>query len=636
MRHITGRRRAAATAAVALTVLVGGGCTSKPKPDRTAADFAREWSRGDYAAMAALTDASDRAAVTAAHEQAAKDLGATAIEIKVTRVDSKDTAATASYTATVTLADFGQWSYDGSFRLVRADKKWRITWEPSVIHPQLQADQRFARTRKLPARGAVLDAARKPLFTQQPTVTVVIEPRRFTDPKRSLKVLAETTGVDRAALARKVAAAKPTAAVEVITLRRAAYEKIKPAIYALPGVTFPTGTALLAPSPTFARALLGRVGPATAEQLEKAGPAFKPGDVLGLGGVQGAYQERLTGAPSGTIVLKTGDEVDATLHEFPGKPGEPVRTTLDRRVQEAAEAALDGGRSRVRRPRGADAEPPAALVAVRVSTGEVLAVANRPSSLAYNRAFEGRYPPGSTFKVVTTAALLRSGLKQTEVVPCPKTKSVGGKSFRNFEGESAGRVPFSTDFAHSCNTAFVSLTSRLEADSLVETARSFGIGPEWSTGLPAYTGQVPPAKDQTELAASMIGQGRVLASPLGMASATAAVADGTWRSPVLVTSPSAGEQQTTPLDAGVAKALRALMREVVTDGTGKRAAVRGRRVHGKTGTAEFGTKTPLKTHAWFVGFSGDVAVAVLVEGGRTSRVGGQDAAPIASRFFAAI
>ena len=95
------------------------------------------------------------------------------------------------------------------------------------------------------------------------------------------------------------------------------------------------------------------------------------------------------------------------------------------------------------------------------STGDVLAVANRPSDSSFDRALEGRYPPGSTFKVISTAALLRDGLNTNEVVDCPRTSNVGGRVFRNFEGGAQGAVPFARDFATSCNTAFVSLAGRL-------------------------------------------------------------------------------------------------------------------------------------------------------------------------------
>src|SRR5207302_7839242 len=135
----------------------------------------------------------------------------------------------------------------------------------------------------------------------------------------------------------------------------------------------------------------------------------------------------------------------------------------------------------------------------------------------YDRALVGRYPPGSSFKVVTTAALLQAGLTPSTVVPCPPSAVVGGKPFTNFEGEAPGAVSFVTDFARSCNTAFVGLSGRLTGQSLGDAARTFGFGTKWSLPLASSSGQFTVPGDAAELAADAIGQGKVLASPLGMA-----------------------------------------------------------------------------------------------------------------------
>ena len=149
----------------------------------------------------------------------------------------------------------------------------------------------------------------------------------------------------------------------------------------------------------------------------------------------------------------------------------------------------------------------------------------------------GRYPPGSSFKVVTAAALLQAGLTLDTVVPCPPRAVVGGKPFTNFEGEAPGPVPFLTDFARSCNTAFVGASSRLKAQDLANAARAFGFGAKWALPLAAFAGQFPTPADAAELAAASIGQGRVLASPLGMALVAGAAATGTWNPPTLVKDP---------------------------------------------------------------------------------------------------
>jgi cell division protein FtsI/penicillin-binding protein 2 len=174
------------------------------------------------------------------------------------------------------------------------------------------------------------------------------------------------------------------------------------------------------------------------------------------------------------------------------------------------------------------------------------------------------------------------------------------------------------------------------------------------------TSQIPPPSDQADLAAEAFGQGRVTASPLQMALVAATAAEGRWHHPHLVptTSGSGGTDNTggsggtdstagsdgsgsnnsggsepakspDPLDAKVAATLRTLMRQVVTEGTAAPAGLPGK-VAGKTGTAEFGTGDPLPTHAWFIGFRGDLAFAVVVEDGG---VGGRVAAPAAARFL---
>jgi cell division protein FtsI/penicillin-binding protein 2 len=258
-------------------------------------------------------------------------------------------------------------------------------------------------------------------------------------------------------------------------------------------------------------------------------------------------------------------------------------------------------------------------------------VANRPADSAYDRALEGRYPPGSTFKIVTTAALLRDGLQPDEVVDCPRTITVGGRSFKNFEGSAAGAVPFAQDFAQSCNTAFVSLTERLPADALGQAGRDFGLGEKLELGMPAAEAQVPPGRDLVARAAAMIGQDRILASPLGVAGMVATVAEGRWRAPRLLAGDP--ERSGPRLDAGELDTLRALTRTVITEGTGTALASIPGDVHGKSGTAEYGGGDPPPTHAWFVAYRDDVAVAVLVENGRS---GGSVAAPLAARFFEAL
>jgi cell division protein FtsI/penicillin-binding protein 2 len=233
--------------------------------------------------------------------------------------------------------------------------------------------------------------------------------------------------------------------------------------------------------------------------------------------------------------------------------------------------------------------------------------------------------------VVTAGALLAGGLRPGDPVDCPKEAKVGGRTFGNFEDEVLGQIPFSSAFANSCNTAFVQQAAkRLDGDELVASAARFGFGLDPSPGIPAVTSRVPPPSDRADLAAEAFGQGRITASPLQMATVAATVANGQWHHPTLVAGEAAEPANPPdPLDPEVATTLRTLMRQVVTSGTAAPAKLPAG-TGGKTGTAEFGTGDPLPTHAWFIGFRGDLAFAVVVEDGG---VGGKVAAPVAARFL---
>lgn len=364
--------------------------------------------------------------------------------------------------------------------------------------------------------------------------------------------------------------------------------------------------------------LAGSVGEATEEQLAELGVPYQAGDVAGQSGLQRSLESRLAGAPGGEVRIVSADgEVVTVLHAFAATEPEQVRTTLDPAAQEAGQAAL------------APVGDPASLVAVHVPTGEVRAVVNTPPG-GFNRALSGRYPPGSTFKVVTTAALLEHGLDPTATVGCPGTTSIHGRSFRNAGFAVLGPISFREAFAESCNTAFVDEADQLPAGALAGIARRFGFGVGYDIGVPVASSRFPEPADPVEAVAAAIGQGRVEATPLHMASVAAAVARGRWESPRILADIEATESG-EPLSARVHAQLEDLMRHAVADGTGTGAQVGGAPVAGKTGTAEFGSGTA--THAWFIAYRGDVAVAVLVESGG---FGGTVAAPAAGRFFSVL
>lgn len=514
----------------------------------------------------------------------------------------------------------GTWAYDARLPLVLVDDAWKVDWSPRILHPRL-GDGRSLRLRTTaPERGPILSADGRRLFRRRPVVTVYVQPRRMRSARQVARVAHRRLGVDRASLEARIAHADPDELVEVITLRMDDYAPLRAALQPVPGLVFRRDDLLLTPYRAFARAVLGRVGRPTAEVLNEVGFGFGADDTLGVSGLQRRFNGVLAGTPGLEVeVVDTDGDAVETLHRTPPRGGDALRTTLDPTVQRAADDAL------------APIAGTSALVALRPSTGEVLAVANGPDGGASNLAFTGRYPPGSTFKVVSGAALRAGGMASDAEVTCPRVAHAGGRGFANAGGFALGPTTLRRAFARSCNTAFVRLAEDLDDGAVTTTADALGLGGSWDPGVAAYTGQVPVPQDDVERAAAVIGQGRVLASPLGMASVAAAVQDGTWRPPVLLPDHATPGDGPPALDPGVLRTVRSMMRSVVTNGTGGAlSTVPGPPVRAKTGTAEHGATDPPRTHAWVVAARGDVAVAVVVEDGGA---GGEVAAPIAARFF---
>jgi cell division protein FtsI/penicillin-binding protein 2 len=551
-----------------------------------------------------------------------------------------DTAAQAPIELAWTIDERIEWATSSTVELELAEGEWLVRWEPSILEPSLVSGDELTRSRVGPVRGPVVGRDGTVLVDDAPVVQVGIRPSRVEDLGSLVRRLEELVGIDPDDLAARVGAAGPDDFVEVITLPADDYETVRPEIFPLPGTVFREGTQPVSLGENFARALLGRSGEATAEIIEEYPGLFEPGDIAGLSGMQATFNEALAGQPgaeisvvrapivSGSTTTGTGltttsavrranqAEVLATIEPA---EGEPLVTTIEPAVQIAAEDALAAeGRT-------------SSLVAIEVSSGDILAVANGPTGSTVNFAMTGQYPPGSIAKVVTGYALLRDRLDIDTPVDCPETITVEGRTFSNVEGERLGTFPFLTAFALSCNTAFVGESLDFSPETLTETAAEFGLGVDYQMGEPAFSGSVPEADSRVDLAATSFGQGQVLYSPLSAAVMAATAADGVYRSPRLVVSPEQAPQDVVELEPGPAAALQEVMRAVVTGGTGTAVAgVPGPPVHGKTGTAEFGNQVPPETHAWFVGFQGDIAFAVFVEGGN---FGGGTAAPIAGRFL---
>jgi Penicillin binding protein transpeptidase domain/NTF2-like N-terminal transpeptidase domain len=337
----------------------------------------------------------------------------------------------------------------------------------------------------------------------------------------------------------------------------------------------------------------------------------------GATGLERAFNDKLAGRSSTRLQI-----VDVSLkqtlqvvQQWQAQAGQTVTTTFDLDMQRKAEQALAGVKVK------------AALVAIDTKTGEVRAMASHPTA-GLATAFAGGYAPGSTFKIVTATAALMNGMTPSSTVECPTKLTVDGRTFQNAEKAPDSKPTLTQAFAESCNTAFMNVGLSLPAGALQKAAELYGFNAT-TPPLPISSvgGQAPAPAGKTELAADAIGQGKVEASPLQLASVAAGVASGTWHQPHLIA--DCPDCKSNPIP--VAASLQPLMRAVVTSGTGTAAAgVKGGPVYAKTGTAEFGTGNPPQTHAWFVGWQNDLAFAVYVDEGA---FGGTVAAPIAASFL---
>lgn len=632
-----GTRLLAAAVAMATASAVLAGCTpERPGPEAAARALAAALASGDFSAVAfdepdAASTATDRRA--AAYE--ALQPSEPEVTVGDVTVDPEDDdSATATLAFSWDLGAAHPWEYETHARLTRGAKDdpdtWRASWASALLAPDL-SDAEVLRVERVAAeRGEVLGAGGVTLIVDRPVYRIGID-KTLGDQaaqQTGARGLASALGIDPEAFAARVEAAGPKAFVEAIVVR-----ENDPAYDVTALSAFPTARALpdtlpLAPTRAFARQVLGVVGPATAEIIDESDGAVAAGDLTGLSGLVRQYDARLRGTP-GLVVTATAEGSDARRELSSAEPvaGDALHTTLDVGLQTEADALL------------ADVGPASAIVALRPSTGDVLAVASGPGGGGLSTATLGQYAPGSTFKVVSALALLRAGATADTEVPCTPTITVDGREFSNVPGypsSALGSVALRTAFAHSCNTAFISQRDAASAQALVDAAGSLGWGADGDLGFAAFLGSVPADSTGTDHAATMIGQGRVLASPLGMATVAASVGAGHTVVPRLVTDDDLGLAPTSnaaPLTEAEAATLHELMRGVVTDGSATLLLdVPGDEVAAKTGTAEFETDGQVRNHAWMIAIQGDLAVAVFVEEGE---FGSTTAGPLLEAFLRA-
>jgi cell division protein FtsI/penicillin-binding protein 2 len=397
----------------------------------------------------------------------------------------------------------------------------------------------------------------------------------------------------------------------------------------------------------------GEVGAPDSEleaELTKQGyPSDQP---VGISGLELAFNSRLAGNPGGELLaVQKGTSLPDVPKSAAGRTLATAQTTIDPKLQETTVNALAGQSG--------------GIAVLDARTGEVLALAGS--------AHSAPQPPGSTFKVVTTTAGLEDNKVKldeqfpvvTEINPDPDN---GARVINNAHDEPCGGT-FVQAFAKSCNTVFAPLGVKIGAEKIVETAERYG----WNQAPTLYDAEATAATDpgrmsmptnfkgdtsHTNISVTAIGQGEVLATPLGMASVTQTIAAGGVRSPTPIVSDPELQADAEPVEVTSeenARVLTGLMREVVSSGTGTAAALPRTQVAGKTGTAELGPKpnqppaAPVGPgeeppepeqiiDAWFIAFAPaqkpKLAVAVMLIDADGD--GGEVAAPIAQDILGSV
>ncbi|WP_071288088.1 penicillin-binding transpeptidase domain-containing protein [Mycolicibacterium llatzerense] len=565
------------------TLLLGTtGCSmfDSPEPEDAFNAFADALHRKD--SSAAAKDTTDAAASEPAIKSMFDGMGKNAtLEVKATAGEG-DNKSTAKLAYTWSFGPGREFRYDTTAIATKVGEDWKIRWAPALLHAKLRQGGTFQFSEDKALLTPVVDRNGQPLLNWQ-TVGVITLSRDHLDSAAALAPV--VARFDDTITAESIAGefnGNQDDRVTVIKLREADLAQVADDLTQIPGVTVTKQGALLTADPNL------------------HSPA--------ISGLPEVWQQTIdaTAGWSVDLVDDQGQPTDELANSGPADT-KPVRTTLDPRLQLLAQhaVAID--------PR------PTVLVAIAPSTGAILAAAQNDAANAQGPiAFTGLYPPGSTFKTVTTAAALEKGLATADTPePCPGTVTIENRTIPNEDKFDLGTVPLAQAFAHSCNTTMGALADKLPADALPNTAKTLGIGVDFVVpGITTVTGKVPNADTPAQRVENGIGQGTVTVSPFGLAVAEASLAHGSTITPTLLP----GEQTTAstpsaPIDKPTADALRAMMRLTVTEGTATALKdIDG--LGGKTGTAEFGDNT--HSHGWFAGIDGDLAFATLVVGGDSS------------------
>jgi penicillin-binding protein 2 len=635
------------------------------RPEDIAAVFFDAWQQGQYGRMYDVLSAQAQAATprelfirryTNIHD----GIGETRLSIQPAGSAQPAPAGLQvpfQITRTVTL--FGDIVEQNALPLVQDQTEWRVAWQPSLIFTGLTAASSVRVTPETPRRGRILDRAGKPLADNGSILAVGVVPGEIRDEAALLKALSDALGLPAETIKKRYQGGQPGWFMPIATRPIGERPELETQIGSVAGVSLQDKPARIYPSGDAAAHVVGYLAHPTADELRRlAASGYDESDWVGRAGLEAFGEERLAGQKGGSIqVVDQAGRVFRTIVQKAATPGRDLQLNLDAAIQTEAAAALGDkvGSVVVLDPRDNSVlalvskpsfDPNAFVVGLDDAEWQRLNGPDRPLVL---RATESAYPTGSIFKIFTMAAGMdQGGFRPTSTFDCGLDwNGLPGVTLHNWEAQ--GRLTLIRALTASCNPAFFEIGLQLDhADPTIlpSVARSFGLGqPSQIVGVHETGGTLPdPAWKQRQLGQPWssgdsvnlaIGQGYLLATPLQMANAYAALARGdALLAPGLMVDQKPRELGAPRMSAPARAAILDGMRGVTSTALGTAYyAFKDEKlpIAAKTGSAE--NENP-DAHAWFVGFTppegARLLVVVMVEGGQH---GGTVAAPVARQII---
>jgi len=547
---------------------------------------------------------------------------------------------------------------------------WKVHWQDQLPLPEYGMEINYERRRLVPERGSIFDRNGELLAGGGSVINVGVQPGRIEDPDLLFTTLEEELDLSEEYVRGEYQAPgiQDHWFVPLTTITEEKYRELDPILRPVPGIFFRREESRTYPEAETTGHITGYLGEVTAEMLE-GNPEldYRPGEKAGRSGLEIGLEETLRGRPGyqfyveGSGIAEDNSENIATettaerklLEEIEPQDGSDIFTAIDLPLQKLAMEVLEDKKG--------------SLVVLDASSGEVLALASQPSfdpnefitgisaarwsELAedpdrplFSRAAQGRYPPGSTFKVFTAAA----AIDQQYFTPESEFQDTGeliveGNRIRNFEEEVFQEHILEDAIVKSINTTMARVGLEIGADKLTEYFSRLELDRRPEISLPAQAGQLGNLGNQVNLAWSAIGQAQVLMTPLQMAKLFAVFANNGYLPELSITAEEFNQDQEQVFQQETIDALDLMLEKVVTEGTGQQAAFtvpgddadeteNSPKIYGKTGTAEVTGQTP---HAWFAGYirdleGRDISFAIMLE---HAGVGGRNAAPLIAEFF---